>query len=77
MDKFKFLNPKDPYRGEVKSKDLVFNANIQEFSSQVNHICDLEINGKISSAEAYERTHTLWKKLEKSKKELEIKDPKI
>ena len=55
----------------------MFNANIQEFTSQVGYICGLETNGKISSAEAYERIHTLWKKLEKSKEGLGIKDLEI
>ena len=61
-------------RGQVKPENLVFNANFQEFASQVAYICSLETNGKISSDEAYKKIHSLWKKLKKSKKKLGITD---
>lgn len=77
MDKFEFLNPKHPYRGQVKPEKLIFNANLQEFATQVSYICNLETNGKISSAEAYKKIHSLWRKLKKSKKKLRIRDIEI
>ncbi|MEM7762394.1 MAG: hypothetical protein AAGF83_00880 [Cyanobacteria bacterium P01_G01_bin.67] len=68
-----FLFPKDNYRGEFSPdnpKNLVFNANLQEFAQKVAYICGLETNGKISSQEAYDRIKDLWHQLENSKQEL-------
>lgn len=72
MEKSEFLYPKRPYRGQVKPENLVFNANLQEFSTRVNYICGLTTNGKLSSQEAYRQIKTLWKRLKHSKKQLEI-----
>ncbi|MEM7762397.1 MAG: hypothetical protein AAF298_30410 [Cyanobacteria bacterium P01_A01_bin.40] len=68
-----FLFPKYNYRGEFSPdnpKNLVFNANLQEFAQKVAYICALETNGKISSQEAYDRIKDLWHQLENSKQEL-------
>jgi hypothetical protein len=72
MDKSEFLNPKYPYRGQVKPENLVFNSNLQEFARQVGYICGLETNGKISSSDAYAQIHSLWEQLESSKHGLGI-----
>ncbi len=77
MDKSKFVNPKIPYRGEVKPENLVFNANLQEFANEIGYICNLQTGGKITPSEAYERIYVLWKKLKKSKKELGIDNTEI
>ena len=76
-EKDKFLYPKESYRGEFSPNNpnnLVFNANLQEFAHKVGYICALETNGKISSAEAYERIKEVWHKLKSSKKELLDRD---
>jgi hypothetical protein len=69
-NKDKFFYPKATYRGDFTPKNLVFNANLQEFAQKVAYICNLETNGKISPNEAYHEIKHLWKKLRKSKEEL-------
>ena len=71
-DKYNFLHPHHPYRGEVKPEHLVFNANLQEFAQKVSYICNLETAGKISPEEAYSQIKSLWKELKTSRKELGI-----
>jgi len=45
----------------------VFNGNLQKFSQQVNYICNLETNGKLSPEAAYEEISELWQHLKQSK----------
>lgn len=72
-----FLYGYNSYRGEVKPENLVFNANLQEFSQRVGFICALETNGKISSEEAYQQIKALWDQLEHSKHQLGAGDTPI
>ncbi len=72
VSKDDFLYPRGHYYGHVKPENLVFNANLQEFTQQVSYICNLETGGKIPPDEAYEQIKLLWKKLKRSKKELRI-----
>ncbi|MEB3160749.1 MAG: hypothetical protein VKL20_04745 [Synechocystis sp.] len=65
-----FLNPKSKYYGEFSPQNLIFNANLQEFTNKVGYITALETSGKISTIEAYKRIKKLWKELKKSRKEL-------
>ena len=67
-----FLYPRGRYRGEIKPENLVFNANLQEFSQRVSLITGLETNGKLSPEEAYQQVRTLWKQLKRSRRELGI-----
>ena len=67
-----FLYPRSSYHGEVKPENLVFNANLQEFTQRVSYICNLETSGKLSSLEAYQQIKALWKQLKSSKKALGI-----
>lgn len=39
-----FLYPRSRYRGSVKPENLVFNANLQEFSQRVSYISGLQTN---------------------------------
>lgn len=75
MNKEDFLEPIIPYRGQCKPQNLIFNANLQEFSQKVNYICALETNGKVSPDEAYEQIKTLWNQLQRSKQQLGIDEP--
>ena len=50
-----FLHPRSPYHGKVKPENLVFNANLQEFSQKVGYICNLETAGKIDTKDAYKK----------------------
>lgn len=72
MDKHDFLHPRSRYYGEVKPQNIVFNANLQEFSQRVSYITALETSGKISSVQAYNQIKAVWKLLKKSRKELGI-----
>jgi polyhydroxyalkanoate synthesis regulator phasin len=71
-DRSEFLYPRSRYYGDFKAENLVFNANLQEFTQKVNYICNLETAGKISTEEAYKQIKDLWKQLKQSKKELGI-----
>ena len=72
MDKADFFNPRSRYRGTVKPENLVFNANLQEFSQRVSYICCLETSGKISPEVSYHEIRSLWKPLKQSKRPLGI-----
>ncbi|MFP4133078.1 MAG: hypothetical protein ACLFQP_05155 [Halothece sp.] len=67
-----FLYPQSHYNGEVKPQNLVFNANLQEFSQKVGYIANLETNGKLSPQEAYQQIRELWQELETSYQELGV-----
>ncbi|BAY63417.1 hypothetical protein NIES22_35050 [Calothrix brevissima NIES-22] len=67
-----FLYPRSRYYGQVQPENLVFNANLQEFSQRISYICNLETGGKIPPAEAYKQIKLLWKELKRSKKQLQI-----
>ncbi|NJM00521.1 MAG: hypothetical protein HC924_17865 [Synechococcaceae cyanobacterium SM2_3_2] len=70
MDKSEFLYPRHSYSGDFTPENMMFNANLQEFSQRVGIICALETNGKLSAADAYNQIKSLWKALKNSKKEL-------
>ncbi len=70
--KFNFLHPRARYRGVVKPENLLFNANLQEFSQRVSYICALETGGKLSPEESYREIKSLWKQLKHSKRQLGI-----
>ena len=72
MEKLDFLYPRASYYGQSNPQNLVFNANLQEFSQQVNYICGLSTNGKLTQQEAYQKIHSLWRQLKRSKKQLGI-----
>lgn len=69
---FDYLYNKDSYYGQVQPENLVFNANLQEFSRKIGYICSLETGGKIAPEEAYKQIKALWKELQSSKKQLGI-----
>lgn len=72
MNRTEFFHPHARYRGQVKPENLVFNANLQEFAQKVSLISCLETGGKLSPQESYEQIESLWKQLERSRKELGI-----
>ena len=72
VDKNNFLYPRSSYDGQVKPENLVFNANLQEFSQRVNYICNLETNGKLTPEESYNQIKNLWKQLKRTKKQLGV-----
>ncbi|ELS02143.1 hypothetical protein Xen7305DRAFT_00018540 [Xenococcus sp. PCC 7305] len=71
-DKHDFLYPRNSYHGEVSPTNLVFNANLQEFSQKISYICALEAGGKVPPEKAFKQIKSLWKELKRSKKQLGI-----
>jgi hypothetical protein len=67
-----FMNPPHRYYGEFTPENLVFDANLQEFSHRVGIISALEKGGKISPIESFEQIESLWKQLKHSKNQLGI-----
>lgn len=67
-----FLYSHSRYRGSVTPENLVFNANLQEFSQRVSYICALETNGKLTPNEAVQQLRSLWHQLERSHQQLDI-----
>ncbi|BAZ43463.1 hypothetical protein NIES4102_04640 [Chondrocystis sp. NIES-4102] len=76
-NKENFLYPRSSYHGNFSPQNLAFNANLQEFAQQVAYICGLETNGKVTSAEAYDRIKKVWQELKTSKKQLLGQNPEI
>ncbi|MGV0106066.1 Isopropylmalate/homocitrate/citramalate synthase [Nostoc sp. DSM 114160] len=72
QDKNSFLYPRSRYYGKFQPENLVFNANLQEFSQKISYITCLETGGKLSQEEAYQQIKSLWKELKHSKKQLSI-----
>lgn len=70
-----FLYSRSKYRGKFTPENLVFNANLQEFAQQIEYICALETNGKITPNQAYLDIKALYKQLKQSRRELGISDP--
>ena len=64
-------NPDHPFKPN-SPEEIIFNNNLREFTVKIEHICGLELNGKISQEEAYRRIRDLWKQLKRSKKNLGI-----
>ena len=71
-DKNKFLYPQNSYHGKIRPENIVFNANLQEFSQKISYICNLETGGRLAPHDAYVRIKSLWKELKRSKKALNI-----
>ena len=70
-----FLYNNNRYHGQVKPENLLFNANLQEFTQKIGYICSLETAGRITPEESYKQIKALWKDLKRSKKQLGIGDP--
>ncbi len=66
----KCLCPHSRYYGTFTPENLMFNANLQEFSHRVSIVCALETGGKIPSQEAYLQIAELWQQLEQSQRNL-------
>ncbi|MEH2289453.1 DUF7219 family protein [Nostoc sp.] len=72
QDKNSFFYPRSRYYGKFRPENLVFNANLQEFSQKISYITSLETGGKLSQEEAYQQIKSLWKELKHSKRQLSI-----
>jgi hypothetical protein len=67
-----FISPKSTYYGQVKPRNLVFNANLQEFANHVSMLSALETGGKIPPEECFASIELLWSELKQSKYQLGI-----
>lgn len=67
-----FLYPQSLYQGKVKPENLVFDANLQEFSQRVSYICCLHTGGKLSPEESFKKIRSLWQQIEQSHQQLGI-----
>lgn len=74
ITKMKFLYPYQRYYGRFTPKNLIFDANLQEFSQRISYIAGLHANGKLSTEQAYQEIHRLWKGLKRSKKAMKLDD---
>ncbi|MGH8001791.1 MAG: DUF7219 family protein [Brasilonema sp.] len=72
IDKYDFIYPRRSYHGHFTPEALVFNANLQEFATRVDYICNLQTLGKLSPQDAYQQITELWEQLEQSHSELGI-----
>jgi hypothetical protein len=66
VNKNNFLYHRHRYLGEFTPQNLVFNANLQEFSQSVCYICNLQSGETLSSQECYEEIELLWQQLTQS-----------
>ncbi len=69
-EKDQFLYPYRSFHGEETLPNLMFDANLQEFSQRVGMICALENGGKIAPQDAYREIKQLWHKLKASKESI-------
>ncbi|WP_442948651.1 DUF7219 family protein [Nostoc sp.] len=53
-------------------ENLIFNANLQEFTQKIDYITSLQIGGKVTPEKAYKQIEALYKQLDKSKNTLNI-----
>lgn len=67
-----FLYHNNRYNGQFNPENLVFNANLQEFTQKISYICSLETSGKLTPEDSYKQIKQLWKNLKRSKKQLGI-----
>jgi hypothetical protein len=68
--KEQFFYPQSRYYGPYTPENLLFNANLQEFSQKVSIISALHTGGKLSSEQAYNQVEHLWQKLVQSQQTL-------
>jgi hypothetical protein len=66
--------PTARYQGKFTPKNLVFNANLQEFAHRIGIISALQTGGKLDAIEAFAQIEALWQQLETSQKQLEIEE---
>ena len=67
-----FITPRHSYHGQVNPENLVFNANVQEFSSRVSYISCLATAGKLSTTESYQQIKDLWAELDRTQQLLGV-----
>ncbi len=74
-DKDDFVFPYRRFHGDASLPNMIFDANLQEFSQRVTMVCALENGGKMSPEDAYAEIKRLWKQLKASKQNILGTDP--
>ncbi len=67
-----FIYPHRHQGEQVDSMVKAFDEKLEDFAQQVSYTCNLEIGGKLSPSDAYERLGSLWQQLQAHKEELGI-----
>jgi hypothetical protein len=67
-----FLYPHRSHTDQADSMARAFDEKLEDFAQQVSYTCNLEVGGKLSPADAYERLGNLWQQLQVYKEELGI-----
>jgi hypothetical protein len=62
---------------QKSAEEVIFESNLQEFTTKVGYICGLEQGGKLTPAQAYKQIKDLYKLLKTSKKNLLPKKPDV
>jgi len=70
MQKQDFFYPRAHYYGPFSPQNLLFNANLQEFSQRISYISNLMSNGKLSPEETFLQIESLWYQLKSSARDL-------
>lgn len=67
-----FLYPHHQNENQADPIARAFDEKLEDFAQQVSYTCNLEVGGKLSPKDAYERLGNLWQKLQAQKEELGI-----
>lgn len=60
-----FLYPHHAHQGDTAAQALA--EKLETFAHQVSYTCNLEIGGKLSPEDTFERLGTLWHQLQQDK----------
>jgi hypothetical protein len=77
IDKRNFLYPSYRYRGQFSLPNLMFSANLQEFSQRVCYICNIQTRGKLSPQQAWEQIEEIWQQFQRSSSNLGLEKDAI
>ena len=67
-----FLYPHHHVSGKTDPAQVAFEEQLEDFSQQVSYTCNLEIGGKLTPEDAFNRISTLWDQLQRSKQCLDM-----
>lgn len=67
-----FLYPHRQHESQTDPITRAFDEKLEDFAQQVSYTCNLEVGGKLSPNDAYERLGSLWQQLQAQKEELGI-----
>lgn len=74
MKQSNFIFVRRSYQGNFTIENLLFNANLQEFTQYVSYLASLEKHGKLSPEEAYSKIDALFEQLQRTFQQLGIRE---